>query len=284
MVHDALTGLIWPRRADTFTFPLSWEETLDAISELNRENFLGQADWRLPNRRELRSLVSHGARKPALPPGHPFQEVFQGWYWTSTTSAKAPAYAWYVHFEGGRMFYGHKEQSYMAWPVRGESTILPRTGQETCFSVSGTPIECRGSGQDGALRLGVPWPEPRFAPHELGVLDRLTGLVWAREADLGGLLDWQGALDSITKLNRVSRARWRLPNINELESLVDASSADPALSRDHPFEKVREAYWSSTTSFFETGWAYALYLHKGAVGVGFKQKAEFFCWPVCGPL
>lgn len=172
----------------------------------------------------------------------------------------------------------------MAWPVRGESMILPRTGQDRYFSVTGNPIDCGDAFQDGALQMGAPWPEPRFAPHELGVLDRLTELVWARNADLSGLLDWQGALDSVTALNRRSQARWRLPGINELESLVDASRADPALTKGHPFERVHEAYWSSTTSFFETDWAYVLYLHKGAVGVGFKQKPVFQCWPVTGPF
>jgi len=283
-VRDTLTGLTWPRQADVFTFPLPWQETLDTIAELNRQAYLGFSDWRLPNRRELRSLVSHGARQPSLPEGHPFTAVFPGWYWTSTTSAKAPAYAWYVHFEGGRMFYGHKEQPCMGWPVRGESPVLPRTGQETCFSVSGDPADCRGSGQDGALKLGAPWPEPRFEGHEFGVLDRLTGLIWAGQADLTGLCDWQTALDGVAALNTASPVTWRLPGINELESLVDASRSDPALPAGHPFDSVGEAYWSSTTSFFETGWAYCLYLHKGAVGVGFKEKAVFHCWPVAGPL
>ena len=173
--------------------------------------------------------------------------------------------------------------------MRGESAILPRTGQGDCFDASGERIDCKESGQDGASRLGAIWPVPRFQAHALGVLDRLTGLIWAAKADLAGLLDWQGALDSVAQMNLDSMnldsgARWRLPNINEFESLVDASRAEPALPVGHPFAEVREAYWSSSTSGFETDWAYALYMHKGAVGVGFKPKAEFFCWPVTGPL
>jgi len=38
---------------------------------------------------------------------------------------------------------------------------------------------------------------------------------------------------------------------------------------------VREAYWSSTTGTYEPDWARALYLDKGAVGVGQKAGAHF---------
>ena len=54
----------------------------------------------------------------------------------------------------------------------------------------------------------------------------------------------------------------------------------PALPLDHPFKNVRDVYWSSTTSFFEPDWAWALYLNKGATGVGFKQEKTFHLWPV----
>ena len=78
-------------------FPLAWKEALDHIATMNRDKALGFTDWRLPNRRELRSLMSHQTRKPALPEGHPFVNVFSGWYWTSTTAAINTAYAWYIH-------------------------------------------------------------------------------------------------------------------------------------------------------------------------------------------
>mgnify|MGYP002870248384 CR=1 FL=1 len=68
--------------------------------------------------------------------------------------------------------------------------------------------------------------------------------------------------------------------INELESLVDASAHSPALSPGHPFTDLQQAYWSSTTSAFETDWAYVLYMHKGAVGVGYKKNRDFALWPV----
>ncbi|HHD64762.1 MAG TPA: DUF1566 domain-containing protein, partial [Desulfobulbaceae bacterium] len=43
---------------------------------------------------------------------------------------------------------------------------------------------------------------------------------------------------------------------------------------------LQEGYWSSTTSFFETDWAWVLYMKKGACGVGYKPDATFHVWPV----
>jgi hypothetical protein len=283
-VRDALTGLQWSRSANLPGFSLTWPEALADVARLNRERFAGFADWRLPNRRELRSLVDHGTSRPALPEAHPFSEVFLGWYWTSTTSALAPAYAWRVHFEGGRMFYGAKNDEGLLWPVRGASAVLPRTGQRDCFAAGGQIIACAGSGQDGELQTGLPWPEPRFERLSDGVHDRLTGLVWAPRADLAdGAVTWTEALEAAAGLARETGQAWRLPTVNELESLVDASRHSPALPEGHPFASPGEAYWSSTSSGYAPDWAYCLYLHKGAVGVGHKPKPEFLAWAVRAP-
>jgi hypothetical protein len=53
------------------TSDMSLMEALDFAAKMNRERALGFSDWRLPNRRELRSLMSHQTRKTALPHGHP---------------------------------------------------------------------------------------------------------------------------------------------------------------------------------------------------------------------
>ncbi len=263
---------------------MPWAEALAFAAGLAGQGSCGRTDWRLPNRRELRSLVSYGQARPSLPQGHPFQNVFAGWHWTSTTAAPAPAYAWYVHFEGGRMFYGRKDQDCLCWPVAG-TCLLPRTGQVTCFDAAGRERACSATGQDGQWQSGRAWPVPRFAPAPgggPGVLDRLTGLVWAGHADAAaGPVGWEAALEAA---GRSAGGGWRLPDINELESLVDASMADPALPAGHPFTALGEAYWSSTTSAFDPAWAHALYLRKGAVGVGVKSGPEFLAWPVRGPL
>ncbi len=282
-VLDRLTGLIWCRNANLAEFPLTWQEALDFVVTMNREQRFGQRDWRMPNRRELRSLLSLQTRLPALPERHPFIHLFNGWYWTATTAAIGAAHAWYVAFDGARMFYGGKDQSFMLWPVRGAGlNVLPRTGQGLCYDAAGSVIACAGSGQDGEFRYGAAWPEPRFELLPAGVLDRLTGLLWRRSANLTAQpVVWLAALAAVAELNQKdAENHWRLPTINELEVLVDCATHSPALPSGHPFADVLDIYWSSTSSLFEPDWAWALYLGKGATGVGQKRLAEFSVWAV----
>ena len=206
-VMDGLTGLIWCRNANLAEFPLTWQEALDFVATMNREQRFGQHDWRMPNRRELRSLLSLQTRLPALPEHHPFIDVFNGWYWTATTAAISPAHAWYVALDGARMFYGGKDQSFMLWPVRGEGlNVIPRTGQSRCYDAAGKVIACVGTGQDGEWRYGAPWPEPRFEMMQAGVLDRLTRLLWRRSANLTPQpVGWREALAAVPSLTTKTR-------------------------------------------------------------------------------
>jgi len=284
IVLDRLTGLEWARNANLAEFPLFWQEALDYVSSMNQQEAFGCRDWRLPNRRELRSLMSYQTMKPPLPVGHPFHNVFPSWYWTSTTAAVNRSFAWYIHMEGARMFYGHKQESHLCWPVRGQGRgILPVTGQTRCYDAEGETVSCENSGQDPQYRYGLSWPEPRFEVDGEYAVDRLTGLRWRREADLtGGEVSWEEAFAAVKTLTKHADdgLYWRLPNVNELESLVDCSRYNPALPAGHPFGPIREGYWSSTTSMFEPDWAWVLYANKGGMGVGHKAGRYFHVWAV----
>ena len=279
LVEDRLTGLLWSGNANPAGFPMSWQEALDFVARLGRDGWLDRTDWRLPNRHELRSLLSHETRRPALPGEHPFAAIFPSWYWTSTTVAGAPAHAWYLNMDGARTFFGGKDQSFLVWPVCGPNVVLPRTGQWKCHVTDGRTRDCEGSGEDGELRTGRPWPEPRLVPSKQGIEDRLTGLIWHPEPGLqSGLVSWPEALELVASLGE----GWRLPNINELDSIVDCGRFAPALPGAHPVQQSAPAYWSSTTSMFEPDWAWALYAEHGAIGVGQKAGRHFWVWPTRG--
>ena len=128
---------------------------------------------------------------------------------------------------------------------------------------------------------GLSAEEAAGALRTLGVLDLLTGLCWADPASLPAQpVDWQAALNAAASRNAEDGPAWRLPNINELESLIDAECADPALPRELGLPLSVEGFWSSTTSGFDPAWAFVLYVQKGAVGVGFKARSDFRVWPV----
>lgn len=266
-VADRLTQLLWTRDASPAEFPASWEEARAFVAHMNKQQTAGFQDWRLPSRPELRSLLSHQTRRPALPEGHPFVNVFPSWYWTSTTAAMAPDHAWYVSMDGARMFYGGKDQSFMVWPVRGPALGPALIGPGRCAA------QAPPGAADGAAR---------FQTEKDAIVDRWTALRWRRCADLTGMaVSWDQALQAVDALRRASQHPWRLPNINELESVVDCRNHSPALPRGHRWTHLREAYWSSTTSVYEPDWAWALYLDKGAVGVGQKAGPHFHVWAVC---
>jgi hypothetical protein len=162
------------------------------------------------------------------------------------------------------------------------------TGQSSCYDSNGTVVPCRESGQDGEFRTGMPWPEERFSVNGELVLDNLTGLQWLKNANIGEFpVTWQEALDYAAWMNReniAGHADWRMPNRRELRSLMAFEARKPALPAGHPFENVRDVYWSSTSSFFEPDWAWALYFNKGATGVGFKLEKGFHLWPVASKV
>jgi hypothetical protein len=283
--HDRLTGLTWLSDAGYFEWPATWFEALEAVADLSRRDHLGCNDWRLPNRRELWSLISFTDRNPALPAGHLFRNVFLGWYWSSTTAARNPSYAWVIQMTGGRVFFEDKRRDAMIWPCRGASRVIPATGEGLVVDREEPPLS--GAHVDGGAReaAGCAWPEPRFETREDRVADRLTGRCWMQTADLcGGEVSWTVALDRVRRLNKggPTSALWRLPTIRELESLLDARRSDPSLPAGHVFQRVGAGYWSSTTSAFEHDWAMVLHLDRGAIGVGIKRDPRYLVWPVSG--
>ncbi|MEI6209494.1 MAG: DUF1566 domain-containing protein [Desulfuromonadales bacterium] len=166
---------------------------------------------------------------------------------------------------------------------------LPRTGQTACYDASGAVIACAGTGQDGALQKGVAWPNPRFTDNSNGtVTDNLTGLIWLKNANCFGTQAWTAALTSANTLasgacgltDGSTAGQWRLPNITELESLVDSERNNPALPAGHPFTSVQsDSYWSSSSYSYNATYAWLVIMYDGIVYGNGKSKYNYV-WPV----
>ncbi|MBI5375601.1 MAG: DUF1566 domain-containing protein [Candidatus Schekmanbacteria bacterium] len=173
--------------------------------------------------------------------------------------------------------------------ISGAGTIqLPQTGQTKCYDSSGNQIACEGTGQDGDIKAGVAWPSPRFINNGDGtVTDNLTGLMWTKNANLPNLglgKTWQQALDYVASLNSsnyLGFSDWRLPNINELESLINADEPNSAIwLKNQFFMNVQwDRYWTSTTSADCGSCAWGLGIQDGKMSY-FGKDALFYVWPV----
>ncbi len=184
-----------------------------------------------------------------------------------------------------------------AIPAAAVSSVinLPETGQTTCYDAGGSVIDCatQGQTQDGAVLAGVSWPSPRFKDNRDGTItDNLTGLVWLKRANCFGRRDWATALSDANGLadgacgltDGSSPGDWRLPNVNELESLINAEVANPAAWLGDPaqgFDNVLlSSYWTATTFAELTEDAWVVSMSNGEV-VGANPKViTIYVWPV----
>lgn len=112
-VNHKRIGLIWQKEDDNTT--RTWE---NAISFCESLSLADRNDWRLPNIRELESIVDAGHYSPAINETY-FPNSKSSYYWSSTTLAIDTSYAWYVNFSYGYVHYYKKEHKSYTRCVRG---------------------------------------------------------------------------------------------------------------------------------------------------------------------
>ena len=165
-------------------------------------------------------------------------------------------------------------------------SLVPKTGQTTSYQV----------GDDGEYQAGAS-VDPRFTDNGDGtVKDNLTGLIWLQTANCFGVnspVVWNDALANANGLSSGNcgltdgsvAGDWRLPNVKELQSLIDHGQSSPALPVDHPFSGVEFfGYWSSTTSIVSTGLAWLVDIDEGITITESKPGNLSRVWPVRGGL
>ncbi|WP_299006113.1 DUF1566 domain-containing protein [uncultured Shewanella sp.] len=94
-ISDLATGLMWQQNDNQQA--ISWQSALELAQARNKENYLGHNDWRLPNAKELQSIVDYSrspsaTHSPAINPLFNVTSIIDEggkknypFYWTSTT-------------------------------------------------------------------------------------------------------------------------------------------------------------------------------------------------------
>ena len=252
MVRDNVTGLVWENKTvdggiNDKGNKYTWQEAHGFIEQLNSANFGGHSDWRLPTIKELSTIVDSEVFRPAINMSY-FPNIGGSNYtylpyWSSTPTAYASNEAWDVSFPDGS--------------VRGGSTK----------SYDHFVRAVRGS---------LPPPSNFVDNGDNTVTDNTTKLMWQRgkSIDYG---TWEEALVHCENLYLAENDDWRLPNRNELQSIINYEKALPAIEvmiSPTEGEGYRD-YWSSTTIAEEPDFAWVVGSAYGTISEEYKTYNSF---------
>lgn len=104
------------------------------------------------------------------------------------------------------------------------------------------------------------------------VSDSVSGLQWQDDSG-GSKMKWEDAVSQCESLTLGEYSNWRLPNVNELKSIVDRSKYAPAIVNG--FENTGLDYWSSTTYEPRKGYAWIVDFWAGHVGNNNKGNDDY---------
>ena len=272
-VYDTRTLLQWDRCPSGVTGAScaggmpetqTWQQALQLPVLANTANHKGFSDWRLPNKNELESIVDLGVLPPTLEAGA-FPNTPSTAFFSSTVNYKNLGQAWKVNFGDGSVFVDAHGTAANVRLVRGGGT-------------SGS-----------ADRLNLPMPPSPYSAASGTVTDARTGLIWDNcsfgktgTACTGAsfqVSNWQDALLTSNAANNTSYKGfndWRVPNKNELESLVDLGRLAPAIDASVFPDTQSHPYWSSTVNAKSAGQAWTVNFGDGSVSVQAQGTAAYF--------
>jgi hypothetical protein len=265
-VTDNVTGLMWSQTPDTdgdgdidASDKLSYEEALAAADRLTLAEY---TDWRVPSIRELFSLIDFSGVDPS------------GYEGTDTSGMIPFIDTDYFDFAYGDTRAGERiidaqfatSTRYVGTTMGGAATMFGvnfADGRIKGYPTGAMPGQSEDKGYYVLFVRGLEYGVNGFASHGGGtVSDESTGLMWSQD-DSGMGLDWEEALAWVEQKNAdvyLGYDDWRLPNVKELQSIVDYSRApdvtgsaaiDPVFRVTQIVNETGEAdypsYWSSTT-------------------------------------
>lgn len=228
-------------------------DTLGFVQAVNAQGLCGDGQWRMPTRMELHSLTHQGQDFLAVDTDY-FPEAIGADHWSASPHAVSPDIAWGVDFTEGAGG-GYSLQKSYTLRIR-----LVRGGMMM-------PTDVTAIGPDACSRDGLPRTTPSSDFTAIGdgsiVRHETTGLEWQRCAfgqtwdgttctGLATTQNWQSALAVADDAGD----NWRLPNINELRSIVEECRTSPAINRMVFPDAPSAGIWSASPSATYEGWAW----------------------------
>ena len=155
------------------------------------------------------------------------------------------------------------------------------------------------STMQGFLNKGVNQPTAASATKNFKdngdgtVTDSLTGLMWLKDGNVFGRKSWEESIAVIDDFNAHPRnyepqgytakyKDWRLPDINELEGLVNAQYLDTsAWLNQSGFVNMQPAdYWSSTDYRYDCTYAWYVVMENGTLPAAGNKYHTRYVWAV----
>ena len=181
---------------------------------MNSVNYAGKSNWRVPNPNELLTIVNINTYNPATNSNFTEMPTSQSiYFWTSKEYKDNTKYAYYFNpFYGFYRFSGTKTDTYKVLCVSGNEI---KKGVFTSQTINSKVV----------------------------VTDSTTGLMWQKEYATDKT--WQQALKYCEDSTYAGYSDWRLPNKNELASLLNHDKSGAPYS-DFP-DMPSRYFWSSST-------------------------------------
>ncbi len=294
---DNRTGLMWESTGSYNGALTTWANAL-AVCEAS--TFAGYSDWRLPNVRELMSIADYDKLSPSIQAAFFPNTITSAAYWTSTTHVSASANAFDVEFAHGAVDYDSKSTySGAVRCVRGgpSSSTAPAGAVSAhafnsgmnCNGVwelpdSSTGTISYGAGDDTAYQPAASSPTYTVSNpvnSSSVTVDNVTGLMWVTNpaTDAGfnnpGRSTWAVALSSCEALDYANYTDWRLPNVRELQSIVDYGMKTVLINSTAFPDTQKDYYWASTTYIgTPTNQAWTVRFDTGGVSYSYKTEAN----------
>jgi hypothetical protein len=194
VITDNTTGLMWQKATAPGTY--DWKQALAYCDNLT---LAGYTDWRLPTAKELHSIVYYDKIRQCINTDYfpdTWMDKYLEYYWSSTTEAGSPPYAYGIEFRQGSIGKRPKSETYYVRAVRG-GQLAGMLGDG--LKVLGTSVQVKGQqkAQSSFSTVTVPHSEnlststvasshievSKKKPHKLGIETR-NGVTQCYENDI----------------------------------------------------------------------------------------------------